>query len=148
MTRTLAPVTRTALVRCSPERAFEAFTVQIAGWWPLSTHSVYGGDAATVGFVEGQIVERSNEGRTNVWGQVLTWEPPDQLSFTWHPGRDDGQRTQVTVTFRPEGDGTRVDLEHIGWEVFGEDAEATRATYDGAKGWTGVFTSFAAHFAA
>jgi hypothetical protein len=33
----------------------------------------------------------------------------------------------------PEGDGTRVELVHSGWEAYGDDAAASRASYD--TGW-------------
>ena len=40
-----------------------------------------------------------------------------------------------------DGDGTRVELEQTGWEVLGDEAEATRANY--ASGWTGVLGPYA-----
>ena len=37
------------------------------------------------------------------------------------------------MRFSPEGDGTRVELEHRGWERVAADAETKRANYD--SGW-------------
>jgi uncharacterized protein YndB with AHSA1/START domain len=145
MTRTLAPVSRTTFVRCSPQHAFTVFTEQIGGWWPLQSHTVYEGDASSVAFEDGRIVERASDGRTDVWGEVLSWDPPSQLSFSWHPGQPDSERTQVTVAFRAEGDGTRVDLEHVGWEIFGGKADETRAGYANDDGWTAVIDRYASH---
>jgi uncharacterized protein YndB with AHSA1/START domain len=140
----VAPVTRTALVRCAPDRAFAVFTDEIGRWWPLSTHSIFGAETAGVAFVDGQLVERATDGRTSVWGAVVEWSPPFRLAFTWHVGRDPDPHTLVTVSFRPEGSATRVDLEHSGWEAYGATAETDREGYASDSGWTSVFGQFAA----
>jgi hypothetical protein len=141
-TTDIAPLTRTTFVACPPERAFAAFTGAIGQWWPLESHSVYGGNARSVAFEDGFLVERSAEGRSCTWGQVLTWNPPTSFSMTWHPGREAGEHTEVVFTFSPEGDGTRVDLEHTGWEIFGDQAVTRRASYADALGWDLVLTEF------
>ena len=46
--------------------------------------------------------------------------------------------TLVEVRFRPDSDGTRVELIHTGWEVFGADADERRAGYADADGWATV----------
>lgn len=145
---TVPPVSRTVLVRCTPADAFALFTDDIGGWWPLATHGVLEHEAAGVSFDGGRIVETAPSLAPEVWGEVLTWEPPDLLAFTWHPGRPGTERTQVTVTFRAEGGGTRVALDHVGWEILGETASEIRAGYDGADGWTLVLDRFADHAAA
>jgi uncharacterized protein YndB with AHSA1/START domain len=40
------------------------------------------------------------------------------------------------MRFTPEGDGTRFDFEHRGWEILGDDAERAAGQYSG--GWVGV----------
>lgn len=40
---------------------------------------------------------------------------------------------EVEVRFEPDGDGTRVELEHRGWEHYGDEAEQAMAGYEG--GW-------------
>lgn len=143
MTKTaVPPLTRTTFVACTPERAFAAFTQEIGQWWPLDSHSVYEAKARSVAFEDGYLVERSADGQSCRWGQVLTWDPPTTFSMTWHPGREAAQHTEVVFTFRPEGDGTRVDLEHTGWEIFGDDAVTRRASYADALGWDLVLAEF------
>ena len=44
------------------------------------------------------------------------------------------------MRFVPEGDGTRVELEHRGWERWGDEAAETRASYD--SGWDTVLAPF------
>lgn len=141
-TTDVAPLTRTTFVACTPERAFAAFTDEIRQWWPLRSHSVYEGDARSVVFEDGFLVEHSTDGQSCIWGQVLTWDPPSSFSMTWHPGREAGEHTEVVVTFRPEGEGTRVDLEHTGWEIFGDQAVTRRASYADALGWDLVLAEF------
>ena len=98
-------------------------------WWPLHTHSI-GGDKITEVVVEeqvgGRIYERHSDGGEGEWGRVLAWEPPARFAMTWYPGHDDTRATRLEVRFAPEGDGTRVDLEHTGWEIFAERRTGVR----------------------
>ncbi len=48
---TLAPVRRQIVVNATPLRAFDAWTQQLAAWWPFATHSVYG-EGSTATFVD------------------------------------------------------------------------------------------------
>ncbi|MGH8970668.1 MAG: SRPBCC domain-containing protein [Actinomycetes bacterium] len=137
---TLAPVRRSVHVRCAPEQAFRVFTDRIGDWWPLLSHSVYEAESAAVAFEDGLLVEQSLAGERSVWGTVTGWEPPHRLSLTWHPGTDPERPTAVEVVFRPEGEGTTVELVHHGWELLGERAPRTRESYD--RGWPAVLDRF------
>ena len=64
------------------------------------------------------------------------------LGFTWHPGQGDERASQVTVSFEDQDGKTLVRLEHSGWEVFGEHAQAARDEYD--HGWPVVLDRYAA----
>ena len=79
---TVPPIRREILVDADPQTAFEVFTTRIAQWWPLAELSVYGA-GTTVAFDGGQIVERSSDGTTALWGTVTRWEPPGALAFSW-----------------------------------------------------------------
>jgi uncharacterized protein YndB with AHSA1/START domain len=148
---TIAPVHKTITVRCPVEHAFRTFTEGIGGWWPTLTHSV-GGEESDVRFEpgsDGMLVERMNNGRERIWGYVLDWDPPRRLRISWHPEEDRArtrvhEATEVEVAFSPEGDGTRVDLVHRGWERLKERATEARAGYDG--GWNFVLGQYAAAF--
>ena len=142
-TTTRAPVIRAAFVRCDVEQAFAAFTDRIGAWWPLPTHGLFGERAGGVAFVSGRLVERSVAGEEVTWGEVLAWEPPDRLVVSWHPGRESDDASEVEVRFVPDGDGTRVELEHRGWERFGEDAMRRRRGYVGPGAWGAVLEHFA-----
>jgi uncharacterized protein YndB with AHSA1/START domain len=141
---TIAPIVKTLSVGCSPAHAFATFTERIADWWPLRTHSMGQERAESVRVepgIDGRIVERLADGTETIWAYMLDWDPPQRLRFSWHPGSDCSrtridEATEVEVTFTPEGDGTRVDLVHRGWERLGERAATARGNYD--TGWDPV----------
>ena len=137
-----APVIRAAWVQRTPSDAFAIFTDEIGAWWPLPTHGLFGSDAGGLGFRDGLLIEHATDGRETTWGEILVWEPPERLVITWHPGREPGDSSQVAVTFEPEGDGTRVVVQHDGWETFGEEAMARRRTYAGPSAWGSVLDHF------
>ena len=76
---------------------------------------------------------RSADGRETAWGRVLTYEPPHRLTFTWIVGLSAEYEQLIELRFAPEGDGTRVELTHSGWEKLGDAAAALRERYD--RGW-------------
>jgi uncharacterized protein YndB with AHSA1/START domain/uncharacterized protein YciI len=141
----LAPLRREVLVPAEPSVAFDVFTQQIGTWWPLAELSVYG-EAASVAFVGRHLVETAPGEPPTVWGQVTTWDRPDRLAFTWHPGSDPERASRVTVTFtaRDDVDGTLVRLEHDGWESY-DDPAVARSEY--GNGWPGVLELFRASVA-
>lgn len=139
-----APVLRSAHVTRPLEETFAVFTRQIGAWWPLPTHGLFGADAGAVAFEDGRLVERADDGRTSVWGEVLQWEPPHRIVLTWHPGREADEASEVEVRFTAsDGGGTRVELEHRGWERFGEQALLRRHGYVGPGAWGHVLDHFA-----
>ena len=69
------------------------------------------------GRVGGRIFERTRDGQEWDWGEVTVWEPPSRLVYLWHLKRDRAEATEVEIRFGPTApDGTRVDIEHRGWE--------------------------------
>jgi uncharacterized protein YndB with AHSA1/START domain/uncharacterized protein YciI len=145
---TIAPVRRSVVVPCGPERAFAAFCEEIAAWWPLGSHSVNGQDAAGLRLEPrpgGTIVETARDGSATLWGTVVRYQPPRLLAFTWHPGWDADAATEVEVRFAAHPQGTLVELEHRGWERHPR-AAAAREDYDG--GWVRVLDAYRDHAAA
>ncbi|MDJ1007346.1 MAG: SRPBCC domain-containing protein [Paracoccaceae bacterium] len=137
-------VEKSVSVPLPPERAFDLFTARIAEWWPLETHSVSGNSpdldpAKDLSFdprLGGKVVETLADGSPSHWATVTRWDPPRAFELRWHPGETPEAATRVEVAFRPEADGTRVELVHDGFEIRGAAAETTHAGYD--KGWGGV----------
>lgn len=139
----IEPVVKEVTVPADPEAAFARFTEGLDLWWPRGTHSVSEAECASVGMEGregGAIFEVDRSGTRHVWGTIREWIPPRVVSFTWHPGRAPDTRQTVLVTFEAAEEGTRVRLEHRGWEALGDEARATRDEYD--TGWTGVLADY------
>jgi uncharacterized protein YndB with AHSA1/START domain len=137
-------VEKSVTVSVPVERAFEVFTAEIGTWWPLRTHAVDTERSETVvmeGRVGGRLYERTPSGEEHVWGTLVAWEPPNRIVYSWHPGRGEETAQEVEITFGPEGEGTRVDIRHYGWERLGDRLEETIASYN--EGWDKVIAVYA-----
>ena len=144
-----APVRKSIFVEASPEHAFDVFTAGIGRWWP-KTHKI--GDAD----LDKPVIEPLSGGR---WyqlgvdgsecdiGKVLVWDPPSRLVLIWQLTAefqyDPDLVTEVEVLFTPEGEGTRVDLEHRHLERLGDTAEKMREAVDSPGGWSGLLQLYA-----
>ena len=144
-------ITRTLTVGAPLEVAFLVFTQRMGAWWPLETHSIAVDQgleqravALRVGASEGGRVEEVLEdGSTRDWGGIDVWEPPHRVAFRWKPNDLSTPPTEVEVRFTAEGDGTRVDVEHRGWERLGEVAQEIHPLYASEGGWTMVLERYA-----
>jgi uncharacterized protein YndB with AHSA1/START domain len=136
-------VEKSVTVSVPVERAFEVFTQEIGTWWPLRTHAVDTERSETVVMethVGGRLYERTPSGEEHVWGKLVAWEPPTRIAYSWHPGRGEETAQEVEITFSPEGDGTRVDVRHYGWEKLDERIDEVVASYD--EGWDAVIARY------
>ncbi len=115
-----APLELAFSVACHPAEAFTVWTERFSTWWP-DDHTVTGDPASVVlePRLGGRIYERTLEGTEHDWGEVIVWEPPDRLCYLWHLRRDRADATEVEIRFLGEGAGTRVEIEHRGWERLG-----------------------------
>jgi uncharacterized protein YndB with AHSA1/START domain/uncharacterized protein YciI len=140
---TVPAIRRELLVDTTPAVAYELFTARIGAWWPLGDFGVHG-EGATVAFEDdGRIVEHAPGGASTCWGEVLVWQPPDLVRFTWHPS-DAAVSSRVTVTFAAQDGQTLVTLMHEGWEVFADPAAASEAY---GRGWPVVLERYGAFVA-
>ena len=134
-TTTIEAVRKTVLVDFGPADAFDLFTAGLASWWPVGTHS-YGGEAVTDVVFEpeagGRLYEVTEAGQQD-WANVREFDPPNGFVLEWLIGEASG--TEVEVRFTPEGQGSRVELEHRG---FG--ASDPRENY--ASGWDVVLAPY------
>lgn len=132
-------------VACPPEHAFEVWTADISRWWPRSL-SVSGDTAAEVVLeprLFGRIFERLPDGTEHDWGEVTSWDPPRELGYLWHIRRDRKDATDVLVRFRDHRDGgTRLIIEHSGWNRLGADAQQWRDANVG--GWSSLLPHYLA----
>jgi uncharacterized protein YndB with AHSA1/START domain len=137
---------RTSIVVEAPlERAFQVFTEEMPSWWHPE-HHILEGELAEMVFeprVGGHIYDRGVDGSECRWAQVLAYEPPHRVVFSWNITPDwkletDLSKTsEVEVRFTPEGDGrTRVELEHRHIDRHGSGWEGMRDAVGSPGGWT------------
>ena len=114
-------------IAAPPGRVFTAFTAEIGQWW--RPHGLFelnhrrDGTLAIEPGVGGRVVEAYPDGDEFEVGRVRVWEPPGLLVFSWRaesfpPDRE----TEVSVRFEGvDGGGTRVVLEHFGWDGLAQE---------------------------
>ena len=141
---TIAPVRKSVTVACSPERAWQVFAEEPGTWWRLSTHSVHHEKAKELVLEPregGEMYEIAEGGERAHWARVTVWDPPKRLVLAWHVNPEAAADTEIEVIFTPEGEGTRVDLEHRGWELLGLEGQDRRDQYEG--GWEPLLQLYA-----
>lgn len=144
----IEPIHATVNVRRTPEEAFRVFTREMGSWWPLQAFSMAEDTegrvkAESVVFEEregGRVFEVMSDGTEGTWATILAWDPPRRLVLAWKPNLTDNPPTELEVTFTADDGGTRVDLEHRGWERLGAMAEEARSGY--GDNWNGVLALF------
>ncbi|HEY7874499.1 MAG TPA: SRPBCC family protein [Actinomycetota bacterium] len=144
MIGTITPIEIEITVAASVEDAFATFTGDITSWWPSATHSVGEERVAEVVMeprTGGRLFERWDDGTEHDWGEILEWEAPNRLVCSWQPNPERPAATEIEVTFEGVDGGTRVRLEHRGWERLGEQGPGQRRDY--SSGWAPVLEGFA-----
>ena len=135
-------VRKTVTVDCTIEEAFRVFTVDALSWWPVENHSIHQSVREIVfePHIGGEVYEISESGERGHWATVLQWDPPNRLVLAWNIQHSDDDPTEVEVRFVPDASGTRVELEHRGWERLVDGGLAKRSSYD--SGWDFVLGQF------
>ena len=120
-----------------PDRAFASFTSADAlsrWWWPHIPDTAYAVDGREGGTYD----IRSAAAGIGVRGTFIELDPPRSIRMTWS-WMDEGVSSveeEVTITFAPDGDGTRLTLTHQLAPQSG-DGEALR------QGWNDVLARLA-----
>jgi uncharacterized protein YndB with AHSA1/START domain len=117
--RVAAPVART----------FTAFTGEIGEWWCPNGLFRFtdrpGGRLAFEPDPPERLVEIGPHGERFEIGPVTVWDPPRRLVFGWRQqGFPADRSTEVCVHFDAVASGTRVTVEHFGWDAIPEDHAA------------------------
>ena len=153
-TGTAATSVQTSIVVDTPvERAFQAFFGEMASWWNADHHILEGQLAEMVvePRVGGHIFDRGVDGSECRWATILVYEPPRRVVFRWNISTqwkletDPAKTSEVEVRFEPEGDGTRVELEHRNLDRHGDGWEGMRDAIGSPGGWPGGLELFAGY---
>jgi uncharacterized protein YndB with AHSA1/START domain len=123
-------------VAATPQRAFDVFTREIASWWRPNTLFRFTprspGRLAFEPSLGGAFTETLPNGKVFEIGRITAWEPGSRLAFTWRQATfTPSQITHVEVRFEPIGEGTRVTVEHRGWESVPQEHVARHGFPDG-----------------
>jgi len=123
-----------------PAVAFRVFCEEIGVWWPEG-FSGPGSKLTLEGRVGGRFYEARPDGSEYEIGRVTIYTPPHLVAFTWRAPSWE-YTTQVEIQFIADGTGTRVELEHSGWQQADKLRDA-RKGYD--AGWAqilGLYVSY------
>lgn len=114
-------------VSATATHAFDTWTTRMGSWWPAA--KTVSGDPAGLRIepgAGGRIVELTHDGTEHVWGEVLDWDRPRRLAFTWHLFFDPDEATRVDLQFEQQGEHTVIRLHHDGFARLGAVAEQRR----------------------
>jgi hypothetical protein len=110
-------ITHERQLRCSAERAFEAYVSLIAEWWDPSYTA--NPDTLLGVTIEPRVGGRVYATHTDLgeldWGELTVWEPGRRLVHTFTLAQDPEHPTEVAVEFVPSDDGCVVRHAHGGW---------------------------------
>jgi uncharacterized protein YndB with AHSA1/START domain len=123
--------------------SFKLFCEDIGRWWPKgpSFEGKNATDMVMETHVGGRFYQCYADGTEYQIGQVTAYQPPEIVAFTWRAPSWDVP-TQVEVRFFAEGDATRVELEHSGWERASQ-ARAFHKNYE--SGWERMLEIYRTH---
>jgi uncharacterized protein YndB with AHSA1/START domain len=129
----------TTVVPVDPATAFEVFTDEVDAWWRHGPRFRSGAAGSSrMRFepgVGGRLLEVRDEARGDAFelGRVRVWKPAELLVFEFRAQSfEPGQATEVEVRFEPVAEGTRVVLEHRGWDAIPEDHPSRHGLTGGA----------------
>jgi uncharacterized protein YndB with AHSA1/START domain len=119
--------TATVEVALDPASAFRTFTEEIDAWWrrdPMNWNDPE--RAIGVRFEPGKggrwiEVHDAATGEGFEMGRISVWEPGERLVFSYRDASHQIDGTEVEVRFRAIPGGTRVTVEHRGWERVSPD---------------------------
>jgi len=106
-------------VAAAPEEAFDVFTGEIGVWWrPNMLFQLPPRGDGTLSFQDRErLVTTLPNGKVFEIGRVHVWLRGERLAFSWRQaGFTADQVTEVDIRFERIGEGTRVTVEHRGWD--------------------------------
>lgn len=105
-------IDRSVVLPLTPAGAFALFTTRASEWWPADRRHLKDPRSQLFMLASGRFYERASDGTELDLGRVRVWEPPYRIVLDFFIGTDAAHPTVVEVRFTPEGDGTRVTVQH------------------------------------
>ena len=130
-------------VALDPHTAFRVFTEEIGQWWqpgPInwndSAHAVGIRIESGVGGRWLELHENTPDASIEC-GRITVWEPGQRFVFLYQDSGHEIDGTEVEIRFDAVADGTRVTLEHRGWERVDPAVAAARRNVK-RWGWSNI----------
>lgn len=121
----------TIVVAVDPSTAFRLFTDEVDAWWARGPknrfRALWAGIMRFEPGVGGRLMEIYDEETCDAYevGRIRVWEPGRRLLLDWRlPNFAPDEITEVEISFEPVEGGTRVTVEHRGWEALRLDHPA------------------------
>jgi uncharacterized protein YndB with AHSA1/START domain len=140
-------VTATVEVAVDPTTAFAIFTEEIGQWWrpgPINWND----PRKAIGIriepgVDGRWIEVYDgvTGEGFECGRILVWEPGVRFIFLYRDAGHEIDDTEVEIRFEAIDGGTRVTLEHRGWDKVLPNLASKRSELK-RWGWTNILGWF------
>lgn len=116
-------------VDAAPSLAFDVFTTQMDRWWLRGPkhrfQAPWNGTLVFEPGPAGRLFEQYADGTAFVIGRVLRWAPGERIVLSWRlPSFADAEVTEVDIRFDAIEGGTRVSVEHRGWDALRSDHPA------------------------
>lgn len=120
-------VERSIKVEAPIDIAYKVYVEEIDVWWPRQGEKFrYSFAPADVepdrivfeSQIGGRFFERFSDGSEYDIGRVVEYDPPTRFVYTWQAPDWPGETT-IEVSFHAEGESTRVDVRHSGFESAG-----------------------------
>lgn len=137
------PLEKAIKINCSLEHAFATFVNQIDIWWPRTHRKFENSTLSLAPQVGGLFLEVSNEGQTAELGQVLLYDAPHQIIYTWFPGSIK-LPTKVEIKFSHKNNFTLVEVTHSEADSQLGDVWPQRVVIFN-KSWETILTCIKAH---
>jgi uncharacterized protein YndB with AHSA1/START domain len=130
----MTSLTKSVFLPLPPDASFDLFTGRAGEWWPEDRRHTKDPESAISILATGRFFERSRAGVEVELGRVRVWDPPHRLILDFYVASGPDAPTDVTITFTPEADGTRVAVEHrptaASEQIWNERAARYAASWD------------------
>jgi uncharacterized protein YndB with AHSA1/START domain len=135
------PVVKSVRVECPIHDAFVTFTARIDLWWPIAHRRFPDSVMVLEPWTGGGFFEKAQDGQEARLGNVVRYEPPHALAYTWYPGAIE-KPTLVQVSFVQEPGAVLVTVTHAeGESALGGEWPRRALRFKGS--WEQVLPAFA-----
>jgi hypothetical protein len=105
-------ITKSVLLACTQQQAFQIFTQRASEWWPANRRHTKDPKSQITLSPLGRFCERAEDGQEVELGWVRIWEPPVRIVLDFYPGTGAEHPTEVVIRFTAEESQTRITIEH------------------------------------